>query len=310
MHRQPRRDIPLKATERHQLRKGSFDAGARLYDKFRPGYPEALFDDLVRLSGIPAGGRILEVGPGTGQATLPLARRGFSILGLELGASMARLCRKNLAAFPNVGILTTAFEDWKPVEHGLGGDMTQLSSIGIVSQAAPDRVPSGQFDLVLSATAFHWIPARLAYPRCTRALKPSGSLALVWNFQDTPDNEFYSDLHTIYRRVAPQMRFSKPPELRVERQRKKIINSGLFGPVTILRYPWQREHDADSYIGLLKTMSDHAILPPAMRRPLFRAIRRLIDVHGGSFIRPSVAVLFLAPKRRDMTQLPSRRRSV
>jgi tRNA1(Val) A37 N6-methylase TrmN6 len=112
MHPQECRDLPLKAAERHQLRKRSFDAAARLYDKFRPGYPEPLFDDLVQLSGIPAGGRILEIGPGTGQATLPLAGRGFSILGLELGASMARLCRKNLRGFPNVEILTTSFEDW------------------------------------------------------------------------------------------------------------------------------------------------------------------------------------------------------
>jgi len=302
MHRQPRRDLPLKAAERHQLRKRSFDAGARLYDRFRPGYPEALVDDLVRLSRIPEGGRILEIGPGTGQATLPLARRGFSILGLELGASMARLCRKNLAAFRNVEILNTAFEDWQPEgpdrKWGLYRASSRSEGLSPFSPQGPAASHLGEFDLVLSATAFHWIPAKLAYPRCARALKPHGSLALVWNFVDTPDNEFYSDLHTIYRRVAPQMRHSKPPELRIERQRKKIANSGRFGPVTILRYPWQQEHTADSYIGLLKTMSDHAILSPAVRRPLFRAIRKLIDAHGGSFIRPSVAVLFLAPKRR------------
>jgi cyclopropane fatty-acyl-phospholipid synthase-like methyltransferase len=136
---QERHDLPLKAAERHQLRKRSFDAGARLYDKFRPGYPEPLFKDLVQLSGIPEGGRILEIGPGTGLATLPLARRGFSILGLELGASMARLCRKNLRAFPSVEILNVAFEDWTG-----GGDVTQLSSIGIVSQAGQRLVSRAQ----------------------------------------------------------------------------------------------------------------------------------------------------------------------
>jgi hypothetical protein len=59
MPSQARRDLPLKAAERHVLRRQSFDATARLYDKLRPGYPEPLFDDLVRLSGIPKGGRIL-----------------------------------------------------------------------------------------------------------------------------------------------------------------------------------------------------------------------------------------------------------
>ncbi len=271
MHRQPRRGLPLKAAERHQLRKRSFDAGARLYDKFRPGYPEPLFEDLVQLSGIPEDGRILEIGPGTGLATLPLARRGLSILGLELGASMARLCRKNCREFPKVEIRNTTFEDWE--------------------------VEPEAFDLVLAATAFHWIPYKNAYPRCVKALKSHGSLALLWNFPELPDTKFYHDLHEIYRRLVPRPHLSPPPELRIERQRKKIVNSGLFGPVTILCYPWQSEYTADRYIGLLKTMSDHAILAPQVRRNLFRAIRRLIDDNGGSFVRPVVAVLFLAPKR-------------
>jgi SAM-dependent methyltransferase len=266
-----RSDLPLKAAERHQLRKRSFDAAARLYDEFRPGYPEPLFDDLVELSGIPKCGRILEIGPGTGQATLPLARRGFSILGLELGASMARLCRKNLRGFPNVEIRNVAFEDWKPEAEA--------------------------FDMVLAATAFHWIPYKLAYSRCDRTLKPHGSLALLWNFVDIPDNKLYRDLQEAYHRIAPRMHLSAPPESRIERQRMKIVSSGLFGPVTVRRYPWQSEYTADRYIGLLKTMSDHAILAPKVRRDVFRAIRKLIADHGGSFIRPVVAVLFLAPKR-------------
>jgi SAM-dependent methyltransferase len=272
MRPQERHSLPLKATERHELRKRSFDAAARLYNEFRPGYPEPLFDDLVQLSGIPEHGRILEIGPGTGQATLPLARRGFSIVGLELGAGMARVCRRNARELANVEIRNTAFEDWEVEPEG--------------------------FDLVLAATAFHWIPYKVAYPRCARALRPHGSLALLWNFVDIPDNRFYNDLRAIYRRIVPHMHLSAPPELRIERQHKKIVSSGLFGPVTVSRYPWQSEYTADRYIGLLKTMSDHTILAPEVRRDIFRAIRKLIDEHGGSFIRPVVAVLFLAPKRQ------------
>jgi len=243
-----------------------------LYDRVRPGYPEKLFDDLVRLSGIPKHGRILEIGPGTGQATLPLARRGFSVLGLELGKSMARRCRENLRAFPKVEIRNLAFEGW---------------------ESEP-----GAFDLVLAATAFHWIPARIAFPRCARALNPKGSLALVWNFREIPDTPLHLELRDIYRRYIPDWAGQRTPEERIERQRKKIVGSGRFGPVTILRYPWQSEYSADDYIGLLRTMSDHAILAPEIRRRLFRAVRRLIVQHGGTFVRPLVATLFLASKRR------------
>jgi SAM-dependent methyltransferase len=266
-----RSDLPLKAAERHKLRRRSFNAVARLYDRVRPGYPEPLFDDVVRLSGIPNGGRILEIGPGTGQATLPLARRGFSVLGLELGASMARVCREDCREFPNVEIRNTAFEEWE--------------------------VEPEAFDMVLAATAFHWIPHRVAYPRCARAVRPTGSLALLWNFVDMPETGFYKELQDVYHRFVPRMRLSLPPELRIERQRKKIVSSGLFGPVTVCSHPWQREYDADDYIGLLKTMSDHAVIAPAVRSPLFRAIRRLINDNGGTLVRPMVAALFLAPKR-------------
>jgi 16S rRNA A1518/A1519 N6-dimethyltransferase RsmA/KsgA/DIM1 with predicted DNA glycosylase/AP lyase activity len=84
--------------ERNRLR-ATFDGAALLYDEVRPGYPEELFDDVVSLSGIPAGGRILEVGCGTGQATVPFARRGYRILCVELGENLAAVARKNLTGY-------------------------------------------------------------------------------------------------------------------------------------------------------------------------------------------------------------------
>jgi ubiquinone/menaquinone biosynthesis C-methylase UbiE len=75
---------------RQRLR-STFDRAALLYDKVRPGYPEELSEDLLSLSGIPAGGRVLEVGCGTGQATLPLARHGYGMLCVELGENLAAL---------------------------------------------------------------------------------------------------------------------------------------------------------------------------------------------------------------------------
>ena len=263
--------VPKSTTERTRVRRGSFDTVARLYEQHRPGYPEALFDDLVRRSGIPAGGRVLEIGPGTGQATLPLARRGFVILGLELGASMARRCRQNLGAFPKVDIRNVAFEDW---------------------ELEPEA-----FDIVLAATAFHWVKQHTGYLKAARALKRTGRLALIWNFRAVSGTPMLERLAETYRRHAPHLAHPRQPEARIEIQRRKIVNSGQFGPVEILRYPFTRPYTADEYIGLLRTMSDHAILAPGLRRTIFREVRRLIADHGGIFERPTNAVLFLAPKR-------------
>ena len=90
------------AEERNRLRK-IFDEAAPLYDEARPGYPDELFDDVVSLSGIPFEGRILEIGCGTGQATVPFARRGYHVLCIELGENMAALARRNLRMYPQVG---------------------------------------------------------------------------------------------------------------------------------------------------------------------------------------------------------------
>lgn len=268
---------PLKAAQRTRLRRQSFDSVSGLYERYRPGYPEMLFDDLTRASGIPDSGRILEIGSGTGQATLPLARRGYSILALEPGKNLAQRCRRNCRPFPQVEIRCTTFEQW-------------------------DLVPAA-FDLVLAASSFHWIPYRIAFPKCVKALKSGGRLCLVWNFEDspgpdTPQGRLYEELHNVYARFAPHLDKRRTPEERIERQRKKIVGSGLFAPPTALRYPWQCRYGAGEYTRLLRTMSDHALLAPEVRGPLLRAIHRLIIRHGGVFVRHLVSVLFVTAPRK------------
>src|SRR5215467_8119389 len=62
--------------ERVRLRQ-TFNQAAASYQRARPDYPAALFDDLIEAAGLTPGDRLLEVGCATGKATVPLARRGF-----------------------------------------------------------------------------------------------------------------------------------------------------------------------------------------------------------------------------------------
>ena len=86
----------------------TFDEDAELYDRARPGYPPELYDDLMDLVGAGPGSRVLEVGCGTGQATVPLAARGFRITAVEAGPNMAALARRNLAGAAAVEVVTAA----------------------------------------------------------------------------------------------------------------------------------------------------------------------------------------------------------
>jgi SAM-dependent methyltransferase len=116
-------------------------------------YPEALFDDLASLCALGRGSRVLEIGCGTGQATVPLARRGYAVCAVELGARLAEVARARLAAFPAVEVVTAAFEEWP--------------------------LPAGTFDVVLAATSFHWLDPEVRLVKAGRALRPGGALSVV-----------------------------------------------------------------------------------------------------------------------------------
>ena len=155
-------------------RRTTFDSVAQLYDQSRPGYPEPLFDDIITLSGMPADGRILEIGCGTGKATRSFARRGYAMHCLELGENMAALAVHHCRDYADVRVEVTSFEDW-PLE-------------------------AGAFDLVFSAQAFHWIPPELAYAKSAAALKPDGCLALCWNLYPSTALPLRDELDDIYHR--------------------------------------------------------------------------------------------------------------
>src|SRR4051794_32602932 len=99
--------------DRAQLRM-TFDSAADRYEQARPAYPGALYDAMIRAARLDAGDRLLEVGCATGTATLPLARRGFRITCIEIGAALAAVARRNLAGFSEVEVVEAAFEDWRP----------------------------------------------------------------------------------------------------------------------------------------------------------------------------------------------------
>jgi ubiquinone/menaquinone biosynthesis C-methylase UbiE len=94
--------------DRETLRK-TFNQVAGDYDAVRPDYPEALVEDVMALSGIPKGGRILEIGCGSGQATVPFARRGYAMTCLDIGAELLERAREKCAAFPQVEFHNVSF---------------------------------------------------------------------------------------------------------------------------------------------------------------------------------------------------------
>jgi len=249
----------------------TFEKMADLYDEIRPSYPEELIEEVLSLSGIPSEGRILEIGCGPGNATLPFARRGFKILGIELGERLAALAARNCHAYPRVEIRNISFEDWEPEEAA--------------------------FDLALSADAFHWIPPEIGYPKVARVLKASGCAAFFWNAPVDPGTDWSKAINAVYQSTAlgvnnPDKAFTE--EWLVGVIRENFADSGCFGEVTVKRYPWSLKLDAVQYLKLLRTYSGHRGVDAATRARLFAGIREVIEGYGGKIIKPQLTVLFHA----------------
>jgi SAM-dependent methyltransferase len=250
----------------------SFDQIAGLYDEARPGYPEALFDDMVALAAMPPGGSILEIGCGTGQATLPLARRGYSMLCLELSANMAALAAENCRAFPNVQIENVAFEAWS--------------------------LRRERFDLVVSAEAFHWIPPEIGYGRAAAALKDGGSLALCWHHSPGEESDFRRAIEQVFAEKVPDLVGHLPGKVQsadlVARTVADFEATGLFGPVTVKEYAWSEQRTTEEHLKLLETYSPIRSLGEAQRRELLAAVGQVVDRFGGLVESRAMAVLYVA----------------
>ncbi|WKU07110.1 trans-aconitate 2-methyltransferase [Micromonospora sp. HUAS LYJ1] len=261
----------MSDTDRETLRT-VFGQDAARYDRARPGYPDRLFDDLARIAGLDAGARVLEIGSGTGQATRVLAERGYAVHAVELSAEMAAVAVHNLRGLPNVTVEVAAFEEW-------------------VAPVTP-------FDLVLAATAFHWIDPDIRVGRAADVLRPGGTLAVIHTEHVAGGTErFFVDVQGCYERFDPRT----PPGLRLTpaadhpRDSAEIDQSGRFGPVEFLRYEWEQSYTTATYLDLLMTYSGTRSLPQPDRDRLLACIGGLIDrAHEGVVTKRYLTQLTLA----------------
>lgn len=253
----------------HLLRT-TFDDSPEAYDRARPVAPPALFDDLVGLARLEPGARILEIGCGTGQATLPLAERGLEIVGVELGEGLAELARRKLARFPGVQIVVASFEGWRPTATA--------------------------FDAVVAFNSFHWVDPELRFSKSADLLRAGGALAVVgMRFVDHDDADpLWKALQRDYEAVAglpePRVRADALADRSAE-----FEASGRFRNVSVRRHVWDVTFDADAYVALLHTSSWHRRLDEDVRRTLFARIHRRIESRPGRTIEPTMAaVLYVA----------------
>jgi SAM-dependent methyltransferase len=263
----------IEATTRDRL-KVTFESRADEYHAARPDYPDELYEALVASAGLRRGARLLEVGCGTGKATIPLAARGFVITALEPGPRLAAAARTNLAGYNGVRVVQTPFEAWRP--------------------SADARL-----DLVYAATAWHWVDPAVGYDLAWHCLRPGGHLA-VWTAQHVlPDDgdPFFLQIQDVYDEIGESLPrddyFPKPGSLPTDRA--AIEASGRFTLTLEREFIWARDYTAEQYVALLDTFSSHIDMAQWQRDRLYAEVRRrLAGRPGGTVRRHWGAVLQLA----------------
>ena len=268
--------------ELHLQRRGLFSSDVAAYDTGRPGYPERVYELLRQVCGLGPGSRVLEIGPGTGQATVDLLRHGAAVTAVELGAEMAAALEAKYRGH-NLSVVVGAFED---------------------VDLDPDS-----FDLIVAATSFHWIPPGTGIPRCADLLHRDGWLALWWNYFGDPDrpDPFRDAVTPIFEELAPSLietfpgiaflAGAHPHATDAVTRTGEIDASARFGPVRHEVIRWTGRHSPAQLRALFASYSPCLALPPADRGRVLDAIELLAtDTFAGVVERPYLTLTYLAQR--------------
>jgi SAM-dependent methyltransferase len=232
-----------------------FGEDPELYDRARPSYPAALIDALVPADG--GSVRVLDVACGTAKATVQLAQRGHYGLAVEADPAMAEVARRRLGSYSNWEVIVSDFEAWEPS-------------------------PSS-FDLVCCAQAWHWIDPNVGFFKAHAALRPRGLMALWWNRPDNNDDDspLRLAMDATYERLAPEL-----PSRGIGAKGQPGLSgatSDLFEDPRCETFPWSQDYSADEWVDLMRTQSDHRLLPSDKLDALISAIHQTILDSGGVY---------------------------
>jgi SAM-dependent methyltransferase len=260
--------------EREELRAG-FDADAAAYDRTRPVFPDAFFDDLIQVTGLKPGDRVVEIGPGTGQATVPLAERGLAVTAVELGPALAAVARTRTARFPAVRVVTSSFEDWQ--------------------DAGPAPVRA-----VAVFNALHWIDPAVRYAKPAALLAPGGALVVGscgWA-RPTDAEPFWAAVQEDYRAAGFPGEPPPPPE-EIGPWHFPAEALPCFDEVASFRYPFERSYPAAGYLAQLATQSGTRSLGPRRSAEFLARVRRRLDAAGSPVLTASFVGLLAVAVRRS-----------
>jgi SAM-dependent methyltransferase len=232
-------------------RANAFGGAAHNYDTHRPRYPDQLIDDVVG-SGVR---RLLDVGAGTGIASMQFVERGVDVLAVEPDTRMA-----SVAQAKGIPVEIATFEQWD----------------------AADR----RFDRVVFAASFHWVDPEAALPKIRDVLGDGGKLALIWNrLRPTrPTRGQFESIYKDYMGVDTRGADGEPSDL-------TDLLAGAGFAVTHRSYQHHLHYSTQQWVDIAFTFSNHLTLDSDKATELRARMAELIGPSGVSVGGDALAIL-------------------
>ena len=240
----------------------TFDTVSSTYEKSRPGYVKELYQTLLDYIPINENSNVVEVGSGGGQATAQILATGCQLTAVECGKRFSELLKDKFNEYQKFSVITGKFED--------------------------TVFEDNTFDLVFSATAFHWVPEKIGYEKVFSMLKNGGAFARFANhpYRDKENVELSQEIDKIYDLYYNKY-YNKERETisgYTEQQAKEIAMIASKYGFSDIRYELfyrERVFSANEYIELLGTYSNHIAIEESIRTEFFAKIKEAINNHGG-----------------------------
>lgn len=259
----------------------SFDKDALNYDNVRPKYPSELFEDIFTLTKFNKEMKVLEIGAGTGIATEPFAKKGAEVIAIEPGEQLSNVLKSNLNKYSNVKVKKVTFEDL--------------------------RMPKKKYDLIVSATSFHWLKGRNQLEKFYKTeslLDDNGYLVLFWDSFCNEENFLSKEINLIYKEELSDIYNTEKSVNenvldKIIKREKEIIGNNHFYIMQIRRYKTTYTYKSFEYIDLLKTYPKIINLDPNRKEKFLNRIYETIENNGSEIKIPVITSLYILKKKKS-----------
>ncbi len=228
----------------HEKAKLGFETAGDSYVRGRPEYPLEAVHFLLETLQIKPTSKIVDLAAGTGKFTKFLLESRADLVAVE---PVAGMIKKFSELYPEVSVLYGTAENM-PFE-------------------------SESVDAVFVAQAFHWFDGEKALEEIYRILKPSGSLALIWNARDE-SVPWLAELSLIMLRHQ-----GSTPQYKTKNWQKDFQETKLFSPLQNRQFSYLQKGDVETVVDRVASVSFISALSVEERDKVLAEVRDLVNHH-------------------------------